>query len=244
MPKIKRRFISIFVLLVIAAAAFLFGWSSIFTVKSIAIIGVDQSEERVINNRINIKPEVIKIGIPLARVEKRVVASRLLEIPWIKSASVKRNWISQSIQITISKRVPIAVITNSNGRTFIDEEMQLFILPASNQLISDLSKLPKLTLMDSSQKSLLAFDQLRQKIGEINSIDINAKSIQVQSFVVNSAAWSITELVIDGRNLKVTWGDNQDLSLKIKVFRELLQLPENAKIVRMDLTSPLSPIVK
>ena len=98
--------------------------------------------------------------------------------------------------------------------------------------------------MDSSQKSLLAFDQLRQKIGEINPIDINAKSIQVQSFVVNSAAWSITELVIDGRNLKVTWGDNQDLSLKIKVFRELLQLPENAKIVRMDLTSPLSPIVK
>jgi hypothetical protein len=54
----------------------------------------------------------------------------------------------------------------------------------------------------------------------------------------------LTALVIDGRSLKITWGSSQDLPLKIKVLRELLLLPENAKIVRMDLTTPLSPIVK
>ena len=66
----------------------------------------------------------------------------------------------------------------------------------------------------------------------------------VQSYLVNSPAYLLTTLVIDGRSLKITWGGSQDLPLKIKVLRELLLLPENAKIVRMDLTTPLSPIVK
>ncbi|MTA46751.1 MAG: hypothetical protein F2943_04795, partial [Actinobacteria bacterium] len=88
MSKLKRRAISMLALLLIAAAAFLFGWSDVFTVNSISITGVNVSEEKLVASRIQNRPEVAKIGIPLARVDKRVVSTRISELQWIRSVKV------------------------------------------------------------------------------------------------------------------------------------------------------------
>ncbi|MEI7454638.1 MAG: hypothetical protein WCJ90_03870 [Actinomycetes bacterium] len=244
MSKLKRRAISMLVLLLIGAAAFLFGWSDVFTVNSISITGVNASEEKLVASRIQNRPEVAKIGIPLARVDKRVVSTRISELQWIRSVKVNRNWIKKEIQIGVTRRVPIAVIMNSGGRTFLDSELQIFSVPMGGELTSEMSNLPMLTLKNSTPESLSAFDQLRSKIAEIKPSEINAKKLEVRSYMVGNPANSVTLLAIDERTIKVTWGNSEDLALKIKVFRELLLLPENVKIVRMDLTAPLSPIVK
>ncbi|CAB4745668.1 MAG: hypothetical protein F2699_04410 [Actinobacteria bacterium] len=244
MSKLKRRAISMLALLLIAAAAFLFGWSDVFTVNSISITGVNASEEKLVASRIQNRPEVAKIGIPLARVDKRVVSTRISELQWIRSVKVNRNWITKEIQIGVTRRVPIAVIMNSGGRTFLDSELQIFSVPMGGELTSEMSNLPMLTLKNSTPESLSAFDQLRSKIAEIKPSEINAKKLEVRSYLVGNPANSVTLLAIDERTIKVTWGNSEDLALKIKVFRELLLLPENVKIVRMDLTAPLSPIVK
>ncbi|CAB4795568.1 MAG: hypothetical protein F2734_04685 [Actinobacteria bacterium] len=244
MSKLKRRAISMLALLLIAAAAFLFGWSDVFTVNSISITGVNASEEKLVASRIQNRPEVAKIGIPLARVDKRVVSTRISELQWIRSVKVNRNWITKEIQIGVTRRVPIAVIMNSGGRTFLDSELQIFSVPMGGELTSEMSNLPMLTLKNSTPESLSAFDQLRSKIAEIKPSEINAKKLEVRSYLVGDPANSATLLAIDERTIKVTWGNSEDLALKIKVFRELLLLPENVKIVRMDLTAPLSPIVK
>ena len=244
MSKLKRRAISMLALLLIAAAAFLFGLSDVFTVNSISITGVNASEEKLVASRIQNRPEVAKIGIPLARVDKRVVSTRISELQWIRSVKVNRNWITKEIQIGVTRRVPIAVIMNSGGRTFLDSELQIFSVPMGGELTSEMSNLPMLTLKNSTPESLSAFDQLRSKIAEIKPSEINAKKLEVRSYLVGNPANSVTLLAIDERTIKVTWGNSEDLALKIKVFRELLLLPENVKIVRMDLTAPLSPIVK
>lgn len=231
-------------LLLIAAAAFLFGWSDVFTVNSISITGVNAAEEKLVASRMQNRPEVAKIGIPLARVDKRVVSTRISELQWIRSVKVNRNWITKEIQIGVTRRVPIAVIMNSGGRTFLDSELQIFSVPMGGELTSEMSNLPMLTLKNSTPESLSAFDQLRSKIAEIKPSEINAKKLEVRSYLVGNPANSVTLLAIDERTIKVTWGNSEDLALKIKVFRELLLLPENVKIVRMDLTAPLSPIVK
>ena len=231
-------------LLLIGAAAFLFGWSDVFTVNSISITGVNAAEEKLVASRIQNRPEVAKIGIPLARVDKRVVSSRISELQWIRSVKVSRNWITKEIQIGVTRRVPIAVIMNSGGGTFLDSELQIFSVPMGGELTSEMFNLPMLTLKDSTPESLSAFDQLRSKIAEIKPSEINAKKLEVRSYLVGNPANSVTLLAIDERTIKVTWGTSEDLALKIKVFRELLLLPENVKIVRMDLTAPLSPIVK
>jgi len=244
LSKLKRRFVTVLLLLTVASTSYLFGWSQVFSVKSIAFTGVNAAEEKLVIKRIENQPAVMQIGAQLARVDKRVVSNRISELNWIKSISVKRNWLSKAIEIGIAKREPIAVIQNSNGRTFLDDQMEIFIIPTDGQLPSEMANLPELILNDRSQSSLAAFDQLHRGIAAVEPAQINAKEMRVQSYLVNSPAYLLTALVIDGRSLKITWGSSQDLPLKIKVLRELLLLPENAKIVRMDLTTPLSPIVK
>jgi cell division protein FtsQ len=44
--------------------------------------------------------------------------------------------------------------------------------------------------------------------------------------------------------LRVVWGAGTQIELKLKVYKALLALPENARIKKMDLTDPYSPIVK
>lgn len=244
MSKLKRRFVTALLLLTVAGTSYLFGWSQVFSVKSIALTGLNAAEEKLVIKKIENQPAVMQIGAPLARVDKRVVSNRISELNWVKSVSVKRNWISKAIEIGIAKRMPIAVIKNSDGRTFLDDQMEIFIIPTDGQLPSEMANLPELILIDRSQPSLAAFGQLHRGISAIEPEQINAKEMTVQSYLVNSPAYLLTILVIDGRSLRITWGSSQDLPLKIKVLRELLLLPENAKIVRMDLTTPLSPIVK
>ena len=44
--------------------------------------------------------------------------------------------------------------------------------------------------------------------------------------------------------LRIIWGANSDNSLKIKIYKALLALPENSKIKLMDLSDPTKPTVK
>lgn len=115
--------------------------------------------------------------------------------------------------------MPIAVIKNSDGRTFLDDQMEIFIIPTDGQLPSEMANLPELILIDRSQPSLAAFGQLHRGISAIEPEQINAKEMTVQSYLVNSPAYLLTILVIDGRSLRITWGSSQDLPLKIKVLR-------------------------
>lgn len=244
MSKNKRRINAILLLIVISLAAFLFGWSNAFNVKAISITGVNASEEKLVMTKIENQPQVMKVGIPLARVDKRVVGTRVSELRWIKTVTVKRNWISKEIKVEITKRIPIARISNSNNRTFIDNELEIFTIPTNGSLPEEMLNLPDLNLKDQTPSALTAFDLLRRQISEIKPIEINAEELVVQTYQINSSAYMLTTLLLDGRSINVIWGTSQDLALKIKVFRELLKLPENLKVVRMDLTAPLAPIVK
>jgi hypothetical protein len=46
------------------------------------------------------------------------------------------------------------------------------------------------------------------------------------------------------RSLLVVWGSDIENDLKLKVYKALVALPENSKIMKIDLTEPQSPIVK
>jgi hypothetical protein len=47
-----------------------------------------------------------------------------------------------------------------------------------------------------------------------------------------------------GKNLEILWGSDSDNELKIKVYKALIALPENAAIKRVDVSAPRAPIVK
>jgi hypothetical protein len=45
-------------------------------------------------------------------------------------------------------------------------------------------------------------------------------------------------------DLSISWGTVTELSLKVQVLRQLLTRPENIKIVSVDISNPLTPVVK
>jgi cell division septal protein FtsQ len=210
------------VLVIFAALTYLFAWSSIFSVRSISASGAPAgvSEAALIS-----KSEIL-IGEKLSRIEPRSIERSLEELSWIKSASIERNWIKGSVAIAVTPRVAVGMY---KGKA-IDSSGTLFIAPG--KIPSGLPQVsaasPKLGLEAISLFTNLPLE-IRSSIISVSAVNSNAIS-----------SWQVE----NGRKLKVTWGSEKDIDLKVTVLKALLALPENQSIKRVDLSAPHAPIVK
>ena len=200
-------------------------WSPLFTVKSIEIVG---SPTDAVKSEIA-RSSGVTNGQQLARVDPRSISHRLNEFAWISHVGVSRNWISGKVTMEISSRRPVALF---NGRT-IDSTGQLFDFPGSVE-----SGLPIVSAA-STQSGLGAIELF-------NSLPEDFRG-QIQSLSAITDTTYLIRVLNKARELKVIWGSNDgaaDISLKIKVFKALVERPENQKISRIDLSAPHAPIVK
>jgi cell division septal protein FtsQ len=212
---------------VIIALAYLLGWSSIFSVKKVEITGAPTAA--VLAN-IEMKSQ-IEVGQQLARVNPQSAARKIEKLLWVKDVAISRNWLSGAVAIEINPRQPLAFFNSDQvpGQT-IDEEGQLFSLPGYTN--------PDLALIsakspDSALKANELFTQLPESFrSHITSMMATSSN----TFTLNST--------IEGRDIRIRWGDSQDMALKISVINSLLKLPENKKIKVIDVVAPHAPIVK
>ncbi|MEY4232575.1 MAG: hypothetical protein RL144_775 [Actinomycetota bacterium] len=211
----RRRFTLIALpLLVIVGATYALGYSSLFTVSSVEIIG----------SRLNVNPGVIK-GEKLARTQPKVIATKFENLAWVKKAEVSRDWISGKVTIRILERTPVALY---NGKAF-DAEGKSFQLQNGSpsdliqiQAINAASALKAVELLGSLDSQLSQTLQLI-KVQDSGSLDL--------------------QLAQGDRILEVKWGINSETELKTRVYRRILALPENKKITKIDLSAPHAPIV-
>ena len=221
----RHKFVSALVALLFIAAVYLFAWSPVFTAKSLAIIGAPNKDAQ----SLIASQSQVKLGTQMARVEPRAIANRLSNIDWVKKADISRNWITGKVTIKLTTRIPIAIY---NGKV-LDSTGALFVFNGS--LPTDLP-----VVSGPSPKAGLAAIQLFSALpsdfkGSISSL--NALSESTFAMTVSQS----------GLPVKVIWGannGNDDIALKIKVFKALIALPENQKIKRIDLSAPHAPIVK
>ncbi|MEY3215586.1 MAG: hypothetical protein RLZZ82_820 [Actinomycetota bacterium] len=211
----KRRLIAGVVVAVMAGATYILGYSTFFTVTSVEVIG----STKPINTGIT-------KGEKLARVEPRAVATKLENLDWVESADVSRNWINGKVVVELKQRTPIATFNNqvidSTGASFIPQgerpsgliEIQANGIEAATKAVNFLTELPE----------------------ELNSTLTVVKVRATGAFVL------ITEN--NGKKLEIRWGSNSENELKIKVYKALIALPENADIKRVDVSAPHAPIVK
>lgn len=211
----KRRLIAGVVVAVLAGATYILGYSTFFTVTSVEVIG----STKPINTGIT-------KGKKLARVEPRAVATKLENLDWVESADVSRNWINGKVVVELKQRTPIATFNNqvidSTGASFIPQgerpsgliEIQANGIEAATKAVNFLTELPE----------------------ELNSTLTVVKVRATGAFVL------ITEN--NGKKLEIRWGSNSENELKIKVYKALIALPENADIKRVDVSAPHAPIVK
>jgi cell division septal protein FtsQ len=212
---------------VVIALAYLLGWSSLFSVKNVEIIGVPTtSVQAEIEKR-----SQVEVGQQLARVNPQSVARKIEKLAWVKSVAISRNWLSGAVAIEISPREPLAFFNSDQvpGQT-IDEEGQLFSLPGFNN--------PDLALISAkSPESALKANELFTQLPENFRKNITSMmASSTNTFTLNST--------LEGREIRIRWGDNQEMDLKISVINSLLKLPENKQIKMIDVVAPHAPIVK
>ncbi len=218
----KHRLITILAIFLVAGLAYLLGWSNALTIKEISYTGAPTK-----NSEVTVKNLTdIKVGDRLARIEIRKIAGRIQTLPWVESADLSRNWISGKIVVAITPRVPIATF---NGQ-LMDASGKRFELPGGFD-----SKLPSVFAKDA--KSGLAAIKLFTKLP-------TEFSTRTSGFTATSPENIYFKISEGKRSLMVIWGADNELTLKLKVYKALVALPENSKIKKIDLTEPRSPIVK
>ena len=199
----------------LAAATYVLGYSSFFTVSSVEVIG----SKTAINSGVS-------IGQKLARVEPRAIAAKFETLDWVESADVSRNWINGKVTIQLTQRTPIAIFNNqvidSTGKSF--------------QLRSTPSK-PLVQIQAGDLQAAISAVEFFTSLPE----DLKSALTVVK---VRSTGAFVLEINNAGKNLEIRWGTNTDNELKLKVYKALLALPENSAIKRIDVSAPHAPIVK
>jgi cell division protein FtsQ len=211
----NRRLLLFVSTIVLVAVAYVLGWSSLFTVSSIEITG----------SRTQISSGIVK-GQKLARVEPRAVAAQFEKLDWVSTARVTRNWINGKVSIVLTERTPVAIYNN----TVIDSTGKSFVLRGS----------PSTNLVQIQAKDLAAaikavtfFTSLPSDLKSTLTV-VKVRSTGALVLVANNA----------GKNLEIRWGSDSENELKLKVYKALIALPENAAIKRVDVSAPHAPIVK
>ena len=211
----NKRLIALATAIFVGAASYALGWSTLFTVSSVEVTGTDQR-----------LPQSIKVGEKLARVEPRAVAATYEKFAFVQDAQVSRNWISGKVTISITSRTPVAIFNNQA----IDDSGKAFVV--KGQLPADLPKIQA----SSVEIAVTAVEFMKSLPEEIRS---NLKILKVRS----TGAY-VMDVDVQGRKVEVRWGFATENELKAKVYKALLEQPENAKLKRMDLSAPHAPIVK
>ena len=232
-----------FSLVLIAGLAYLFGWSSIFSVKKVTINLTDTKVAQEVEGVLAQPPATVFIGEKMARVDKRVISSRLKRLAWVDGVSVSRNFFTGNVTISLASRVPIAQFAENSGTTkFLSENREVFSLSkdsiqsATSTNSFDWKNLPILNAPNPTPEILnevAAF--IREMANEgvaLNRIDAAAPG-EISS-----------TLTISQQKVEVRWGSVQDLKLKKRVLDALLAAPENKKVKKIDLSDPQNPTVK
>ena len=211
----KRSLVAGLVVALLAGSAYVLGYSTLFTVSSVEVIGSTKPLNTGITK-----------GQKLARVEPRAVATQLEKLDWVKSAQISRNWINGKVVVELTSRTPIATFENrvidSTGASFVPQgrRPEGLILIQAADLVAAKAAVNFLTQLPEELKKILTVLKVRST-GALVLVTQN-----------------------NGKDIEIRWGTNSENDLKLKVYKALIALPENSEIKRVDVSAPNAPIVK
>lgn len=236
-----RSFRKILALAIVAALAYSLGWSNLIAVREIKVNSDNATIVSQLESRLNQAPAIVRLGQPLARVDKREIVTRLKTFLWVKEVSVRRNILTRVVTITVVPRTPLARVEDpsNSSNNYLAADLSLFSISDSASIAESGSagtQLPILTIATPDRATLADVKFLIEKLDE--------KSLQPVTIRATDRARLASNLLISGRKVDVSWGSVKDLPLKIEIVNRLIGLPENSKIKSIDVTEPTAPIVR
>ena len=203
-------------------AVYVLGWSSVFTVKQVFVVGAPNPSEAFVIE------QSIHTGVKMARFESRSIAKSLQKYTWLDHSTIRRNWFKGIVTVHVWTRTPIAQFQGH----LVDGSGVVFDLPSV-----DMTLLPSITGANAESAKFAA------NLLTALPVQLRSQVIAVLVHGSGSAILTIKDPTLN-RTLSVVWGDLTNMPLKVKVYQALLALPENSKIVKVDVSAPHAPIVK
>ena len=229
----KRRFhnapVIFLAIALLGVAGYFLGWSKALAIRTIEINAA--GNEALVEPLI--VPTDLHLGLPIARVSVQRINTDLAKLSWIKEIKVNRRWLAHDVRIVITERKAVAQYLNSTGVTqYFDSTGFNFTSP------NPPTGIPTIDFATQSPMARTAIATfLSQTPSDLTS---NLLSLAVDK----NNEIQLTTTIPGYQALTIVWGGADDIALKVKVLRQLLTLPENKKISSVDLSSPLTPIVK
>ena len=222
MPRLVKILISV---LLLSSLTYLFGWSSVFTVKKVEYSGISNSNQiSAVERRVG-----DLTGTKLARIEPRQIANTINSLSWVNGADVSRNWFSGSVSISVQPRTAIGAF----GTSYIDASGTIFD-PIVDPTVPPVD-VPRVSAPtpDIGLEAIKLFTSLPQDF-RANIESMSARSGSDFSMILQAPARQVT----------LRFGSADDVALKVKVFNALMALEENKKVSAIDVSAPHAPIVK
>jgi cell division protein FtsQ len=211
------------VVIVVATAVWLVYFSSAVTVRKVEVDG----NSAVSTQRIE-RIARVPLDRQLVRVDLAAIQARVEAIPAVRTVSVSRSW-PHSIKITVTERVPIAVVSRGTGLQAVDIDGVLFGSYAKPP--------PDLPVVRTDPNVKAA--ALAESARVVRSLrpDIAAKVEDVDVESVDQITLSLTG------GTTVVWGSADFSDEKAEVLAILLRGKKN-KFSEIDVSVPGRPTTK
>ena len=203
--------------LVVALVVWLLYFSSLFAVHHVSVSGEQSMTSAEIEAAAKVPFDTPLIEANLDQIRRRVQA-----IPGVRSATVSRSW-PQTISITVTERVPIAVVSTPGGLRNIDATGVMF-----GRMSRRPAGLPLIQLSGTVDKSALR-GAAAVAASLPSSILKQVRSITVRT--MDDIRLNLTQ----GR--RVRWGSANDSTTKAEVATDLLRLGKRI----IDVSVPSNP---
>lgn len=227
----QRRLVrALFALLglgVIVVLAWLVGWSSVFSVKSVTVEGVPSSLSDGVLSLAD-----APLGAPLARVDTGAMAERVAELPEAASVDVHRSW-PTTLTIEVTPREPVAAVSADGSWWSVDDTGALFGASDSRP-----DGLPVLTAPGGDDASDV--DEAVRAAGVTVLTGLPPSLYELVDTVEARSEADIRLGLTDGATVR--WGTADDLDRKAEVLLALIAGQEEPPSA-YDVTAPDHPAV-
>jgi len=217
------------IFLLVGLLGYLLGWSKALEIRTIEISAAgNESLVRTI-----MVPRDLHIGLPIARVSTSRIQDDLAQFTWVRTMKIDRRWLAHDVKVMITERQGVAQYIDSQGVIeYFDASGHNFISPNPPKGVPVIN----FAVENGESRSAVA-TFLAQAPADLTA-NLSSLSVDIRNQI------SLTTRVANYKSLQIAWGSDAQIPLKVQVLRKLLRLPENEKLVSVDLSNPLTPTVK
>jgi cell division protein FtsQ len=210
------------VVVVLALAVWLVGFSSVLAVRAVTVTGLaDPGEQQAV-----VAAAQVPVGVPLARVDTGGAVERVAQIPTIASVSVSRSWPS-TVVVSVQRKIAVLAVKNPQG--------QLQVVDATGVPFETVTALPPGVAQVNAATDAPDPEGIKAAISVLQLLPAEQRA-QVSGVTVTSADLVTFQL----GTVNVVWGGVADGPKKLAVLQALLSTKPGV----VDVSAPDTPITR